>query len=253
MQWLRDDGSWASYDALHIPALEKSYHLFISKPHNPSRAFIEVNAGNCSIRYQFDFKEPISAPQATPDAPREHSVCSVVGTQTNLTTMKVRQIRRCTSASPPAVALAQAESYAGDDALRSEFVLHAMQLLSRELEVCAMAVPSPDLVDAPDLSAILRHSLSQLHSSLLSAQYQASKSSECRGWSKLASEVPLLLDPNTRLSLFRKACGVSSEELENTKKDRVNGVERSHILDWAAAIVSAQLKQGRHNPLAIQV
>lgn len=167
--------------------------------------------------------------------------------------MKVRQIRRCTSASPSAVALAHAASYAGDDALRSECVLHAMQLLIRELEVCVMAVPSPTLVDAPDLSAILRQDLSQLHSSLLPAQYQASKSSECRGWSKLASEVPLLLDPNTRLSLFRKVSGLSSEELENTKKDRVNGVERSHILDWAAAIVSAQLKQGRHNPLAIQV
>jgi hypothetical protein len=164
--------------------------------------------------------------------------------------MKIREIRRCISTSAPALALTLLESHAGDDALRAQLLLDAMQLLSRELEVCVMSVPPPSTGLTPDISI---DGLSQLQSSLLSAQFQASKLSELHGWIKLASEAPLLLDPKTRLSLFRKASGASAEDLENMKKDRINGVERSCILDWAAAIISAQLRTGRRNPLAIQV
>ncbi len=113
-----------------------------------------------------------------------------------------------------------------------------------------MSVPPPSLGVTSDISI---DGLSEVQSSLLSAKFQASKPSELQAWIKLASEVPLLLDFKTRLSLFRKASGASAEVVENLKKDRVNGVERSCILDWAAAITSAQLKKRRRNPLAIQV
>jgi hypothetical protein len=249
-QWLRDDGSWASYDAIHIPALEKTYRYFLSKPHRPSRYFIELSIEDCSIRYQFDFKEPMDASHVDPGAPRNGSVCSVVGSQMNLRTLKTREIRRCISANASASALSRLELHASDDALRSELVIEAMQVLSRELEVCVMSVPPPSLGITPDISI---HSLSYLQSSLLSASFQTSKSSEYHGWTKLASEVPLLLDSKTKLSLFRNASGTCAQDLENMKKDRVNGVDRNCILDWAAAIAFAQRKQGRRNPLAIQV
>jgi hypothetical protein len=250
MQWLHDDGSWVSYDPLHTPALEKAYRRFITKADKPSRAFIELNIGHGTFRYQFDFQEPIVAPQVAADAPPDNPLCSVVGTQTNLRTMRARGIRRCTAARSPELACAHSASHALDETSRAELVLEAMRVLTRELEVCVMAIPLPKSGVTPDISI---NDLSDMQSSLLSALCQASKSSARQGWNELASEVPSLLDFKTRMSLVRKASCTTAEDLESIKKDRVNGVERSRILEWAAAIASAQLKQGRRNPLAITV
>ncbi len=129
-------------------------------------------------------------------------------------------------------------------------MLEAMQVLIRELEVCVMAIPLPKSGVTPDISI---NDLSDMQSTLLSALCQSSKSSARQGWNELASAVPSLLDFKTRLSLFRKASCTTAEDLENIKKDRVNGVERTRILEWAAAIAAAQFKQGRRNPLSITV
>jgi hypothetical protein len=162
--------------------------------------------------------------------------------------MKTREIRRCTPATSPALQPSHFASHAADDALRAELILEAMQVLSKEFELCVMSVPPPNC--APDVPI---DDLNELQSSLLSANFQASKSSARHEWNQLASEIPLVLDPRTTLGLFRKATGSAAEDLESMKKDRINGVERSHILEWAAAIAATQLKQKRRNALAIQV
>ena len=248
MQWIRDDGSWVSYDTHHAISLEKAYGRFISRADKPSRAFIEARDGHTTLRYQFDFHEPTAAPQVAPDAPDEHPICCIVGTQTNLISMRTREVRRCIPSSPPASQSTNSKSHAPDDTFRAELALEAMQLLLRELELCVMSMPPLDGV--PDISI---DELSGLQSSLLSVTYQASKSSESRAWNQLASHVPLLLDYKTRLSAFRKASCTKAEQLENMTKDRVNGVERDRILEWSAAITAAQLKQGRRNPVMISV
>jgi hypothetical protein len=235
-----------------MPALDKAYREFISKANKPSRAFIELNIGHGLFRYQYDFQEPIAAPQIAADAPPEYPLCSIVGTQTNLRTMRSRNIRRCTSARPAqsSSALLLSEAHASEDSSRAELLLQVMQVLSKELELRVMSIPSPASDTVPDIC--LNH-MNGMQSSLLSASFLASKSSERHGWNQLSSAVPLLLDFKTRMSLFRKASGTSTEDLENMKKDRVNGVERSRILEWAAAIAAAQLRQGRRNPLTVQV
>jgi hypothetical protein len=248
MQWIRDDGSWVAYDTHHAISLEKAYGRFISRADRPSRAFIEARDGHTTFRYQFDFREPIAAPQVEADAPDENPLCSIVGTQTNLISMRTRQVRRCTPASPPVSQSANSKSHASDDTFRAELALEAMQILLRELELCVMSMPPLDVV--PDISI---DELSALQSSLMSVSYQASKSSESRAWNQLASHVPLLLDYKTRLSAFRKASCTGAEQLDNMTKDRVNGVERDCILEWSAAITASQLKQGRRNPLMISV
>ncbi len=248
IQWLRDDGSWVSHDAFHTPTLEKAYVRLSSRACSSSRTFIELKVGHDTVCYQFDLRELTSAPQVAPDAPPGHSLCSVMGTQTNLTTMKTREIRRCTPATSPASQPSPFSTHAADDALRAELILEAMKVLSKEFELCVMSIPPPSRV--PDIPI---DDLNELQSSLLSANFQASKSSQRHDWNQLASEIPLVLDPKTRLALFRKASGSAAEDLETMKKDRVNGVERSRILEWAAAIAAAQLKQGRRNALAIQV
>lgn len=248
IQWLRDDGSWVSHDAFHTPALEKAYTRLSSRAHSFSRTFIELNIGHDTVRYQFDLRDPTSAPQVAPDAPPGHPLCSVIGTQTNLRTMKTREIRRCTLATSPALQPSHFALHAADDALRAELILEAMQVLSKEFELCVMSIPPPNC--PPDVPI---DDLNELQSSLLSANFQASKSSQRHEWNQLASEISLVLDPKTSLALFRKASGSAAEDLESMKKDRINGVERSRILEWAAAIAAAQLKQRRRNALAIQV
>lgn len=248
IQWLHDDGSWVSHDAFHTPTLEKAYTRLSSRAHSSSRTFIQLNVGLDTVRYQFDLREPTSAPQVAPDAPPGHPLCMVIGTQTNLRTMKTREIRRCTPATSPALQPSHFASHAADDALRAELILEAMQVLSKEFELCVMSVPPPNC--APDVPI---DDLNELQSSLLSANFQASKSSARHEWNQLASEIPLVLDPRTSLGLFRKATGSAAEDLESMKKDRINGVERSRILEWAAAIAATQLKHKRRNALAIQV
>ena len=248
IQWLRDDGSWVSHDAFHTPTLEKAYTRLSSRAHGFSRTFIELNIGHDTVRYQFDLRDPTSAPQVAPDAPPGHPLCSVIGTQTNLRTMKTRELRRCTLATSPALQPSHFALHAADDALRAELILEAMQVLSKEFELCVMSIPPPNC--APDVPI---DDLNELQSSLLSANFQASKSSQRHEWNQLASEISLVLDPKTSLALFRKASGSAAEDLESMKKDRINGVERSRILEWAAAIAAAQLKQRRRNALAIQV
>jgi hypothetical protein len=185
-------------------------------------------------------------------APPENPLCSIVGTQTNLRTMRARNIRRCTSArsAQSSSALSPSEAHASEDSSRAELLLQVMQVLSKELELRVMSIPSPGSEIVPDIC--INH-MNGMQSSLLSASFLASKSSDRHGWNQLSSAVPLLLDFKTRMSLFRKASGTSTEDLENMKKDRVNGVERSRILEWAAAIAAAQLRQGRRNPLTVQV
>jgi hypothetical protein len=136
---------------------------------------------------------------------------------------------------------------ASDDSTRAALALEAIQCLSRELELFVTSTPCPGSV-VPGISI---DGLSDMQSSLLSAKFHSLKSSEYREWMRLAAEAPLLLDPKARLSLFRKACGI--EDSESSKKDRVNGVERCRILEWAAAIIAAQQHRARHHPLAIQV
>jgi hypothetical protein len=123
-----------------------------------------------------------------------------------------------------------------------------MQTLSAELEMCLMAFPSPRSGVVHDYSV---DGFRELQSTLLSAMFNASKSSERHQWTQLATELPLVLSMKTRSTLFRKVSGTNPEDFKNTKKDRINGVERNRILEWAASIASAS--RGRRNPLAIQV
>ena len=249
LQWLHDDGSWVSYASIHNPALEKAYRKFICKADKPSRAFIELNVGHGSFRYQIDFREQCAAPEAAPGAPRDLPLCVIVGTQTNLKSMRAREIRRCTPMSSSApVPAALSESHAVDEARRAELLLEAMQTLSAELEMCLMAFPSPRSGVVHDYSV---DGFRELQSTLLSAMFNASKSSERHQWTQLATELPLVLSMKTRSTLFRKVSGTNPEDFQNTKKDRINGVERNRILEWAASIASAS--RGRRNPLAIQV
>ena len=251
LKWRHDDGNWVSYDAIHIPTLEKTYRQFVCKADKPSRAFIELSIGHGSFRYQFDFREQseCAAAAAAADAPHDTPLCAIVGTQTNLKSMRAREIRRCTSASPAAPAPAgHSEPQAVDEAHRAELLLEAMQTLSKEFEMCITSFPSPGSGVVHDCSI---DGLSELQSTLMSATFNASRSTERHQWTQLASELPLVLSMKTRSVLFRKVTGTTAEDFQNTKKDRINGVDRSRILEWAAAIAAAS--RGRRNPLAIQV
>ncbi len=85
----------------------------------------------------------------------------------------------------------------------------------------------------------------------LSARCGESSGRNSDSWAQLCSQLPQVLSLASRECLFRKISGTSENDLQRLKKDRVNNVERSCILDWAASIAAAM--RGRRNPLAIQV
>ena len=131
----------------------------------------------------------------------------------------------------------------------ARLLLQAMQIVSDQLQICMTSHPVP-----PEPPAELGISgLEELQSKVLSARFNESarRGSGFQPYMQLSSLLPQVLDLNCREFLFRQISGTSHEHFQRIKKDRVNGVDRSCILDWAASIAAAT--RGRRNPLAIQV
>jgi hypothetical protein len=131
----------------------------------------------------------------------------------------------------------------------ARLLLLAMQIVSEQLQICMASHPAP-----PERPAELSISgLEELQSKVLSARFHetARRSSGFQSYMRLSSLLPQVLDLNCREFLFRQISGTSHEHFQRLKKDRVNGVDRSCILDWAASIAAAI--RGRRNALAIRV
>ena len=247
LQWLGDDGGWVSYESMYVPSLEEAYRRFVCNPGSQSREFIEISGNLGTFRYQFDFTAPTAAPQAQYDAPQNSPFCAIVGTQTNTRSMRAREIRRCTSGSQNA----ESESHDADARQRAEVLLNVMEILSEELEICTTSHSA----ERPAELSI--DCLEELQSTLVSAMFgemfgnSSIRGCELQQWAQLSAHLPQVLDLSSRCLLFREVSGTSPGHLQRMKKNRVNGVERGCILDWAASIAAAI--RDRRNPLAIQV
>ena len=130
---------------------------------------------------------------------------------------------------------------------RGQLLLQLMRMFCQELQICLTSHPAP-----PKPPAYLSiDGIQWLQSMFLSARCGESSGRNSDSWVQLSSQLPQVLSLGSRECLFRKISGTSENDLQRLKKDRVNNVERSRILDWAASIATAI--RGRRNPLAIQV
>jgi len=130
---------------------------------------------------------------------------------------------------------------------RGQLLLQLMRMFCQELQICLASHPAP-----PEPPAYLSiDGIQWLQSMFLSARCGESSGRNSDSWAQLCSQLPQVLSLASRECLFRKISGTSENDLQRLKKDRVNNVERSCILDWAASIAAAM--RGRRNPLAIQV
>jgi hypothetical protein len=150
---------------------------------------------------------------------------------------------------PPAVTSHVPVQSQGPSAHRAQLLLKVMQMLSQELQLCLSTHPAP-----PDPCAELAIAdLEVLQSMFLSARLgeASGRGASLEMWTKLSTQLPQVLTLSCREYLFRLATGTFPEHFQRMKKDRVNGVDRSCILDWAESIAAAI--RGRRNLLAIQV
>ncbi len=131
---------------------------------------------------------------------------------------------------------------------RAPMVLQLMRIFAQELQLCISSHPAP-----PEPPAELTvDGIDALQSMFLSARLAESAGrGSAAGWVQLSSHLPQVLSLSCREYLFRRVSGTSEDDLQRMKKNRVNNVERSCILEWAASIAAAM--RGRRNPLAIQV
>jgi hypothetical protein len=125
---------------------------------------------------------------------------------------------------------------------KARSLLQLMEVFARELQICMTSGPAAELtIDGYE----------GMQSMFLSARLEESAGRGSASWVQLASQIPQVFSLSSREFLFRRVTGTSEDDLQRLKKDRVNKVERSCILDWAASIATAI--RGRRNPLAIQV
>jgi hypothetical protein len=125
---------------------------------------------------------------------------------------------------------------------KARSLLQLMEVFAQELQICITSGPAAELA-IDDYEG--------MQSMFLSARLEESAGRGSASWVQLASRLPQVFSLNSREILFRRVTGTSEDDLQRLKKDRVNKVERSCILDWAASIATAI--RGRRNPLAIQV
>lgn len=130
---------------------------------------------------------------------------------------------------------------------RGQLLLQLTRMFFQELQICLTSHPAAPAPPA-DLSI---DGFDELQSVFLSARYAEGAGRNSDAWVQLSSQLPQVFTLSCREHLFRKISGTSENDLQRLKKDRVNDVERSCILDWAASIAAAM--RGRRNPLAIQV
>jgi hypothetical protein len=128
---------------------------------------------------------------------------------------------------------------------RGQLLLQLTRMLFQELQICLTSHPATPAPPA-DLSI---DGFDELQSVYLSASCAEGAGRNSDAWVQLSSQLPQVFTLSCRERLFRKISGTSENDLQRLKKDRVNDVERSCILDWAATIAAAM----RRNPLAIQV
>jgi hypothetical protein len=166
-------------------------------------------------------------------------MCAIVGTQMNTQSGKRRAIRRCTGVPQTAGSEAPDE----EDALhRVQCLLDVMGILSNELVICANSDENAEL-SVDDLEVLQ----SEFTSTMIVQMIQSGKIPQSQ---ELASHLPQLLNPSSRLMLFRHLSSTNTPHNQMIY-DRVEGVDRAHILDWAASIADAI--RGRRKPLQIQV
>ena len=160
----------------------------------------------------------------------------------NLQSGRRRAIRRCT----PVPQTTQSEVQDEADALRhAQCLLDVIEMLSTELVICANSVENAEL--SVDFLEVFR---SELTSTMIAQMIQSEKREKIRQSAQLASHLPQLLNLGSRLTLFRHLSGTNTHFNEKSY-DRILGVDRVRILDWAASI--AEAIRGRRKPLQIQV
>lgn len=152
----------------------------------------------------------------------------------------------------PSLAVQQPVSGSGDESLNQGLLLlQLLQFLTYELELCSSTLV--DTVNPGMLQTVLSiTALAPLQSTLVSSMFKAasSRNSDIHCWRAFARQLPHVLDHSCRLHLFRHLTQTTPDHLMALRQDRVNNVDREHLLDWAAAIVAAI--RGRRNPLMIQ-
>ena len=145
-----------------------------------------------------------------------------------------------------------ATSVINEAANQGEALLQLMQMLTGEFERCSSTlVQTDDLFQSAQTSLSIKD-LAPLQSNLVSAMFKAAsgRNSDFHSWTCFARKLPLILDHSCRLRLFRQFTQTSPENLLALRQDRVNSIDRSHLLEWAAAIVVAT--RDRRNPLMVQ-
>ncbi len=135
---------------------------------------------------------------------------------------------------------------------QGESLLQLMRLLTAELERCATTLVQCHGTFQAAQTILSVNDLAPLQSTLVSSMFKAasSRSSDVQVWSAFARQLPHVLDHSCRQLLFRKLTQTAVEQLLELRQDRVNNIDRSRLLDWAAAIVAST--RGRRNPLMVQ-
>ncbi len=131
-------------------------------------------------------------------------------------------------------------------------LLQFMQMLTGEFERCSSTLVHIDDLFRSAQTALSIKDLAPLQSNLVSSMFKAAsgRNSDFHIWTSFARKLPLILEHSCRLRLFRQFTQTSAENLQALRQDRVNSIDRTHLLDWAAAIVAST--RGRRNPLMVQ-
>jgi hypothetical protein len=137
---------------------------------------------------------------------------------------------------------------------QAKLLLRIVRLLASELEFCSTSlIPDTELeLFQLHQTALSIECLVPLQSTLISSMFKAAsgRNSDIEAWRAFARQLPYILDHSCRLQLFRVFTKTTPQHMQDVRQDRVNGIERSQILDWAAAIAAAT--RGRRNPLMVQ-
>ena len=143
-----------------------------------------------------------------------------------------------------------------NDALnQGAFLLRLMQVLTSELELSSSSLVLATSDVFQTIQTVLSSQyLGQVHSTLVSSMFMAavSRNASVQAWRAFAGQLPPILDHGCRMHLFRLMTNTTPRELQalQNQQHRVNNIDRSNLLHWAAGIAAAT--RGRRNRLMVQ-
>ncbi len=132
-------------------------------------------------------------------------------------------------------------------------LLRLMQMLTIELEFCSASLVLTTSKLFQTIQTVLSTShLDHVLSTLVSSMFMAAVERSCsiQAWRAFACNLPPILDHSCRMHLFRLMTRTTPKDLQVLRQDRVNNVDRNHLLSWAAGIAAAT--RGRRNRLMVQ-